>query len=295
MTIPVSEVVRLCKLRLEPVAGEEALQQAKEIVAAVIGAETSALAVHSWVQVTEEQMSMIGDLVEQRLSGQPLQYILGEWEFYGLPFYVDERALIPRQDTELLVETAISMIQQRGYQSCLDLCTGSGCIGIAAAVYLPDADVDLADVSPAALAVAARNIAAHGLEDRVRVIESDLFAGLEGQRFDLIVANPPYVGAAELAALPPEYHREPRLGLAGGESGLDLVLRILRDAPDHLTDDGLLICEVGEAEQALVELLPELPLAWVEFKVGQMGIFVAERADLVAHHVRIAELAAARG
>ena len=131
---------------------------------------------------------------------------------------------------------------------------------VAAAVYLPDADVDLADVSPAALAVAARNIAAHGLEDRVRAIKSDLFAGLEGQRYDLIVSNPPYVGAAELAALPPEYHREPRLGLAGGESGLDLVLRILHEAPRHLTEDGVLVLEVGMTAPALEARFPEIRL-----------------------------------
>ncbi|MDX1549913.1 MAG: 50S ribosomal protein L3 N(5)-glutamine methyltransferase, partial [Lysobacter spongiicola] len=125
--------------------------------------------------------------------------------------------------------------------------------------------------------------------------QSDLFNGLSGEVFDLIVTNPPYVTHAETDALPPEYAHEPELGLRAGDDGLDLALKILRDAPDHLSEDGLLVCEVGEAERALVELLPELPLAWVEFRVGQMGIFVVERADLVEHHDRIRALAAARG
>jgi ribosomal protein L3 glutamine methyltransferase len=128
----------------------------------------------------------------------------------------------------------------------------------------------------------------------VRLLRSDLFAGLEGQVYDLIVTNPPYVTHAETDALPPEYAHEPELGLRAGDDGLDLALKIMRDAPAHLSEQGLLICEVGEAEQALARLLPELPFAWVEFKVGQMGIFVLERADLVAHHARIAALADAR-
>ncbi len=126
------------------------------------------------------------------------------------------------------------------------------------------------------------------------MLKSDLFSALSGEHYDLIVSNPPYVSDAEIDALPREYSHEPDLGLRAGDDGLDLALRILRDAPLHLTDDGLLICEVGEAEHALVRLLPELPLAWVEFKVGQMGVFVAERHDLVTHNARIGELADAR-
>ena len=128
----------------------------------------------------------------------------------------------------------------------------------------------------------------------MRWVKSDLFSGLQGEHYDLIVTNPPYVTNDETDALPKEYSYEPELGLRAGDDGLDLALRILRDAPLHLTEDGLLICEVGESERALHKLLPELPLAWVEFKVGQMGIFVAERHDLVSHHARIRELADAR-
>ena len=168
----------------------------------------------------------------------------------------------------------------------LDLCTGSGCIAIAMGHHNPDWHVDGVDLSDDALALARENKARlHA--DNVRLLKSDLFSALQGEHYDLIVTNPPYVTNAETDALPKEYSYEPELGLRAGDDGLDLALKILRDAPLHLTDEGLLICEVGEAEQALVKLLPELPLAWVEFKVGQMGIFVAERHDLVAHNARI--------
>jgi ribosomal protein L3 glutamine methyltransferase len=178
-------------------------------------------------------------------------------------------------------------------QRAADLCTGSGCIAIAMGHYQPNWQVVGVDISDDALTLAHENrerLQAHNVE----FVKSDLFSALEGQVFDLIVTNPPYVTHEETDALPPEYAHEPELGLRAGDDGLDLALRILRDAPDHLTEDGLLICEVGEAERALAALLPELHLAWVEFKVGQMGIFVVERADLVAHHDRIRALADAR-
>ena len=251
MTIPVSEVVRLCKLRLEPVAGEEALQQAKEIVAAVIGAETSALAVHTWVQVTEEQMSIIGDLVEQRLTGQPLQYILGEWEFFGLPFYVDERALIPRQDTELLVETAISMIQQHGYKTCLDLCTGSGCIAVSIAKQTQIA-VTASDISADALELAKENAALN--EVKVAFLESDLFDQIEG-KFDLICCNPPYLTKEDMERLQKEVSFEPALALYGGADGLDFYRRIAKEYSVHLNAGGALLLEIVNTQaQAVSEL-----------------------------------------
>jgi len=175
----------------------------------------------------------------------------------------------------------------------LDLCTGSGCIAIAMGHHNPEWHVDGVDLSDDALALANDNkVRLHA--DNVRLLKSDLFSALSGEHYDLIVTNPPYVTNAETDALPREYSYEPELGLRAGDDGLDLALKILRDAPLHLTDDGLLICEVGEAEQALAKLLPELPLAWVEFKVGQMGVFVAERHDLVTHNKRIRKLADAR-
>jgi ribosomal protein L3 glutamine methyltransferase len=175
----------------------------------------------------------------------------------------------------------------------LDLCTGSGCIAIAMAHHNPEWHVDGVDISDDALALSAENKARlHA--DNVRFLKSDLFDGVQGEHYDLIVTNPPYVTNDETDALPKEYAHEPELGLRAGDDGLDLALRILRDAPLHLTEDGLLICEVGEAERALSRLLPELPLAWIEFKVGQMGVFVAECRDLVTYHARIRQLADAR-
>jgi ribosomal protein L3 glutamine methyltransferase len=173
------------------------------------------------------------------------------------------------------------------------MCTGSGCIAIATAHYHPHWQVDAADLSEDALSLARENI--ERLEaTNVRLVHSDLFKNLDGEVYDLIVTNPPYVTHAETDALPPEYSHEPEMGLRAGDDGLDLALEILRDAPRHLSENGLLICEVGESENALVELLPEVPFAWVEFKVGQMGIFAVERSDLVEHHAHIKALADAR-
>jgi len=202
---------------------------------------------------------------------------------------------VPRSPIAELIESSFEpWLGGREIHRVLDLCTGSGCIAIATAHYHPDWQVDGVDINDDALALAAENKARlHA--DNVTLRKSDLFGDLQGQVYDLIVTNPPYVTDDETDALPKEYSYEPDLGLRAGFDGLDLALKILRDAPDHLSAEGVLICEVGEAEKALVELLPELPLAWVEFKVGQMGIFVVERADLVEHHARIRALADARG
>jgi len=170
----------------------------------------------------------------------------------------------------------------------------SGCIAIAMAAHQPGWQVDAVDISPDAIALARENAKEHQLEKRVRVIQSDLFAGLKGERYDLIVSNPPYVPAADVPALPREYAHEPALGLASGHDGLDIPLRILRDAPGHLNEGGLLILEVGDSEAALAELLPQVPFAWVEFKVGQMGVCVLDRESLVEHHGAFAHEAAKR-
>ena len=181
----------------------------------------------------------------------------------------------------------------REVNHALDLCTGSGCIAIAMGHYNPDWQVDGVDISDDALALSAENKARlHA--DNVHFIKSDLFGGLTGRHYDLIVTNPPYVTNDETDALPKEYSFEPELGLRAGDDGLDLVLKILRDAPLHLSQEGLLICEVGESEHALVKLLPDIEFAWIEFKVGQMGIFAVECAELIRHNKHIRALADAR-
>ena len=239
----------------------------------------------------EEVLALFLRRIEERV---PAAYLTGEAWFAGLSFKSDPRALVPRSPIAELIEAGFEpWLGGREVRRALDLCTGSGCIAIAMAHYNPDWYVDGIDLSDDALALARENQERLHV-DNLRLLKSDLFAALSGEHYDLIVTNPPYVTNDETDALPREYSHEPELGLRAGDDGLDLALRILRDAPLHLTEDGLLVCEVGEAEQALVRLLPELPLAWVEFKVGQMGIFVAERHDLVKHNQRIRELADAR-
>ena len=248
-------------------------------------------------RLTSEEKLDVLQLFERRIEERiPACYLTGEAWFAGLSFLSDPRALVPRSPIAELIEAGYEpWLGGREVHRVLDLCTGSGCIGIATAVYQPNWQVDLVDLSEDALALANENIARFQMDERVQAIQSDLFAALDGQRYELIVSNPPYVTHDEVAALPEEYAYEPELGLRAGDDGLDLALRILRDAPNYLCDNGLLICEVGESERALVQLLPEVPFAWVEFKVGQMGIFVVERGDLVAHAATIKALADARG
>ncbi|MGW8339824.1 protein-(glutamine-N5) methyltransferase, ribosomal protein L3-specific [Xanthomonas axonopodis pv. khayae] len=241
-----------------------------------------------------EKEQVLG-LFERRISERvPAAYLTGEAWFAGLGFKSDARALVPRSPIAELIETGFEpWLGGREVTRALDLCTGSGCIAIAMGHYNPQWDVDGVDISDDALALAAENKARlHA--DNITLLKSDLFSGLGGRQYDLIVTNPPYVTNEETDALPQEYSYEPELGLRAGDDGLDLVLKILRDAPQHLSEDGLLICEVGESEQHLVRLLPEVDLAWVEFKVGQMGIFAVECRELIAHGARIAELAAQR-
>lgn len=214
-------------------------------------------------------------------SHQPLAYLLGEAWFAGLPFEVSPDVLVPRSPiAELVLEGFRPWALPHEGGRVLDLCTGSGCIGIATALCRPDCRVDLADISPAALEVARRNIERHGLRDRVRCYESDLFASLPAVGYDLIVSNPPYVPAGEVNRLPDEYRAEPRLGLESGGDGLDAPLAILLDAPRFLCEDGVLICEVGESEERLASLLPGLPFLWLEFRHGGSGVFVLTRDEL---------------
>ena len=239
----------------------------------------------------EDVLSLFLRRIEERI---PAAYLTGEAWFAGLLFKSDRRALVPRSPIAELIEAGFEpWLGDLEVRRALDLCTGSGCIAIAMAHHNPDWHVDGADISDEALSLARENeTRLHA--DNVRWVKSDLFAALRGEHYDLIVTNPPYVTEDEADALPKEYSFEPELGLRAGDDGLDLALRILRDAPLHLTDHGLLVCEVGESQRALEALMPELPLAWVEFKVGQMGVFVADRHDLVAHHTRIKALADAR-
>ena len=246
-------------------------------------------------RITEAEKEDVLGLFLRRIEERiPACYLTGEAWFAGLSFKSDARALVPRSPIAELIESGFEpWLGGREVRHALDLCTGSGCIAIAMGHHNPDWQVDGVDISDDALALAAENKARlHA--DNVTLLKSDLFAGLTGRHYELIVTNPPYVTDDETDALPREYSYEPELGLRAGPDGLDLVLKILRDAPLHLSQDGLLICEVGESEQALVKLLPDVEFAWVEFKVGQMGIFAVECSELIVHHSRIRQLADAR-
>jgi ribosomal protein L3 glutamine methyltransferase len=246
-------------------------------------------------KLLDEEKAAVLALFERRINERiPACYLTGEAWFAGLSFKSDQRALVPRSPIAELIENGYEpWLGGREVERVLDLCTGSGCIAIATAHYHPHWQVDGIDLSDEALSLAVENkVRLHA--DNVRLLKSNLFESLKGEVYDLIVTNPPYVTHAETDALPKEYSHEPELGLRAGDDGLDLALKILRDAPAHLSENGLLVCEVGEAEQALVRLLPQVPFSWVEFKVGQMGIFVLEREDILAHHAQIKALADAR-
>jgi ribosomal protein L3 glutamine methyltransferase len=236
-------------------------------------------------RLTEQEQQRVLALIERRIDEhKPVAYLTGRAWFAGLEFKSDTRALVPRSPIAELIQGGFTpWLDDRTVSRALDLCTGSGCIGIAIAVHNPEWQVDLADISEDALALARENIEYQDVADRVETVKSDLFGSLEGRRYDLIVSNPPYVTEQEYAALPPEYGHEPALGLRAGGDGLDFALRILAESADYLTDEGVLIVEVGESEKALVELLPEVPFNWIEFNVGQMGVFLLDRDDLVGH------------
>ncbi|MCB1826203.1 MAG: 50S ribosomal protein L3 N(5)-glutamine methyltransferase [Candidatus Competibacteraceae bacterium] len=233
--------------------------------------------------LTPAEKQAVLDLLERRIvERKPAAYLTRRAWFMGLPFYVDERVLVPRSPLAELIERHFSpwLPDNRAVGGILDLGAGSGCIGIACAYAFPDARVDLADISAEALEVARRNVTEHGLEDQVEVIQSDLFSALKGRRYDLIISNPPYVGLEELDNLPAEYQHEPRLGLAAGAEGLDVVMEILHQAADYLNRDGLLIVEVGNAQYALCEALPDVPFTWLEFEHGGQGVFLLNASRL---------------
>jgi len=247
-------------------------------------------------RLTQEERAEVLSLFRRRIEERrPAAYLLGEAWFAGLSFKSDERALVPRSPIAELIEAGYEpWLGGHVPERALDLCTGSGCIAIATAVHMPEVRVDAVDVSPSALELAAENVARHRVGARVRLLRSDLFGALGGERYDLIVSNPPYVPAHEVDELPREYGYEPALGLRAGSDGLDFALTILERAPEHLNEHGVLIVEVGDSEPALAELLPQVPFAWIEFKVGQMGVFALTRAELETHALEFEAVLARR-
>ncbi|MBE7926793.1 50S ribosomal protein L3 N(5)-glutamine methyltransferase [Pseudomonas saudiphocaensis] len=226
-------------------------------------------------RLEDDEREHLQELLRRRIVDRvPTAYLLGQTWFCGLPFIVDERVLIPRSPIGELIERRFEPWLAKKPARILDMCTGSGCIGIACAYEFLDAEVVLADISFDALEVANCNIEHHGLDDRVYTVQSDGFDELPGQRFDLIVSNPPYVDAEDFADMPDEYHHEPALGLACGNDGLDLVRRLLAEAADHLTDSGSLIVEVGNSQEHVKAFYPEVDFTWLEFVEGGHGVFL---------------------
>jgi len=223
------------------------------------------------------------DIYQRRCQERlPAAYLTNEAWLGEHRFYVDERVIVPRSFiAELLGERLAPWVGDADeVASTLDLCTGSGCLAILAALAFPNAEVDAVDLSPEALAVAERNVADYHLGERVRLVSSDAFAQLRGRRYDLIISNPPYVDAQAMVALPPEYLHEPEMALGSGEDGLDFTRIILREAKKHLNPEGLLVVEIGHHRAALENAFPELPFTWPETSAGCEHVFLLHAADL---------------
>lgn len=230
------------------------------------------------------ERARVATLLRDRImTRKPAAYLTREAWFMGLPFHVDERVLVPRSPlAEVLANRFEPWLDPDAVGSILDLGTGSGCLGIAAATQFPEAQVWLTDVSDDALAVAKINVDRHALSERVRCLRSDVYSALaDDARFDLILSNPPYVDAEDMATLPAEYRHEPVLGLAAGADGLDVVRKILDQAAQRLNPDGILICEVGNSQPAVEAAYPDLPLTWLELASGGQGVFLVTREQLL--------------
>lgn len=269
---------------------DNALDEAVMLVLHALHLQPDLPSVYLDSRLTENERREVIELLLRRVEERiPGAYLMGEAWFAGLPFYVNEQVLIPRSPIGELIEAGFEpWIGKLTVSRILDLCTGSGCIGIASALRFSDAEVDLADISEPALALAGRNLARHGLEGRVRVIQSDLFRALAGRRYDIILSNPPYVSRHELAGLPREFRWEPDLGLEAGEDGLDVVKRVLREVSSYLAPGGIVIMEVGSSAEALMAHYPDVSFTWLDFERGGDGVFLLTAEQVIENQTHFA-------
>lgn len=229
------------------------------------------------------ERTRLHELIRRRITDRtPTAYLVNEAWLKGYKFYVDERVIVPRSFIAELLEDGLSpwIEYPEMVESAADICTGSGCLGVLLANAFPNAQVDVVDISPDALAVADINISHYGLENQVHAIESDMFSNLAGKTYDLIISNPPYVDAPSMEALPEEYRNEPQIALGSGIAGLDHTHTLLREAKQHLNDNGLLVVEIGHNRDALLEAYPELPFTWLEVDSGNEFVFLLTKEQL---------------
>ena len=246
-----------------------------------LGLPLDSIAAYVQRELTAAERRRLESLIERRIARRlPAAYLTHEAWLGNLSFYVDRRAIIPRSFIAELLREKLKPWLPRPARRILDLCTGSGCLAVLAANAWPGARVDAADISTPALAVARRNVARYRLTRRIRLVQSDLYSALEGERYDLIVCNPPYVTSAAMRKLPTEYRYEPRLALAGGHDGLDAVRRIIDEAAGHLAPHGTLVCEIGRSRRALERAYPAAPFIWPELSSESGHVFVIQREQL---------------
>lgn len=234
-------------------------------------------------RITKDEAKHLANLIERRVTERvPTAYLLREAWLKGFKFYVDERVIVPRSFIAELLEDGLApwIEYPEMVESAADICTGSGCLGVLLAHAFPNATVDVVDISPDAIAVANINIKNYGLEEQITAVQSDMFSGLKGKKYDLIISNPPYVDAPAMSALPQEYRNEPQIALGSGDAGLDHTHILLKEAKKYLNDDGILVVEIGHNRDALLDAYPELPFTWLDVESGNEFVFLLTKEQL---------------
>ena len=260
------------------------IDEAKQLILATLGLSLFIPTEFYSANLTNDEKQELFDIIQKRISDRvPTPYLTNQAWFCGHSFYIDERVLIPRSPIGELIDNHFQSLLSQSPQQILDLCTGSGCIGIACAYAFPEAQVDITDISLEALDVAQQNIDLHEMNFRVTPMLSDLFNDIPAKQYDLIVTNPPYVDNEDMDDLPDEFSYEPKLALEAGFDGLDIVKRILSDAIHYLSPQGILVCEVGNSWVSLQEQYPQVPFNWLEFERGGLGVFSITREELIQY------------